>query len=53
MIIINKKRMKHINKVNRDFFTYEINHKYFLIDETTEIKKRINFKQYDKLNNST
>ena len=45
--------MKHFNKVNRDFFTYETNHKYFLIDETTEIKKRINFEQYDKLNNST
>ena len=42
--------MKQTNKVNRDFFTYEINHKYFLVDETTEIKKRITEKTYHNLN---
>lgn len=42
--------MKQINKVNRDFFTYEIKHKYFLVDETTEIKKRITEKTYHNLN---
>jgi hypothetical protein len=48
-----KKRMmsniKEINKINRDFYTYEINHKYFIIDETTQINKRISEKAYHNL----
>jgi hypothetical protein len=41
--------IKEINKINRDFYTYEINHKYFIIDETTQINKRISEKAYHNL----
>ena len=41
--------MKYIKKLNKTFYTVELDDKYFLSDQNW-FNKRINFEQYDKLN---
>ena len=41
--------MKYIKKLNKTFYTAELDNKYFLSDQD-EFSKRIDFDQYDKLN---
>ena len=41
--------MKYIKKLNKTFYTVELDNKYFLSDQDG-FSKRINFEQYDKLN---
>lgn len=42
--------MKYIKKLNKVFYTVELDNKYFLSDQNG-FNKRINFEEYDKLNN--
>lgn len=41
--------MKYIKKLNKSFYSVELDNKYFISD-MDGINKRITFKQYDKLN---
>ena len=43
------KNIKNVQKIKREFYGIELNHKYFLIDENTTIKKRISEKTYHNL----
>ena len=43
------KNIKNVQKIDREFYGIEIDHKYFLIDEKTTIKKRISEKIYHNL----
>jgi len=41
--------MKYIKKLNKNFYSVELDNKYFISD-MDGINKRITFEQYDKLN---
>ena len=41
--------MKYIKKLNKSFYSVELDNKYFISD-MNGINKRITFEQYDKLN---
>ncbi len=41
--------MKYIKKLNKTFYTVELDNKYF-ISNMNGFNKRINFEDYDKLN---
>ena len=43
------KNIKNVQKIKRNFYGVEIDHKYFIIDQTTTIKKRITEKVYHDL----
>ena len=43
--------MKYIKKLNKVFYTVELDNKYFLSDQNG-FSKKISFEQYDKLNNT-
>jgi hypothetical protein len=43
------KQNKEIQKINKDFYIYEFNHKYYLNSLCLTIEKRISEKQYFKL----
>lgn len=43
------KNIKNVQKIKRQFYSVEIDHKYFIIDDSTTIKKRISEKIYHNL----
>ena len=43
--------MKYIKKLNKVFYTVELDNKYFLSNQNG-FNKRINFEEYYKLNNT-
>lgn len=43
--------MKYIKKLTQHFYTVELDNKYFLSNQNG-FNKRINFEEYDKLNNT-
>lgn len=43
--------MKYIKKLTQHFYTVELDNKFYLSNQNG-FSKRINFEQYDKLNNT-